>query len=114
MSGERCHELYTEELEYPYDLSNSTSEYGILYFSRITSYSFELVWKLRMSPSLSSSSDPSVDEENQEQSSRFRNASFCRYGKLYAMEIEGACLCCQDTTEIPKKFFRGTHISNAF
>ena len=43
MSGERCHELYTEELEYPYDLSNSTSEYGILYFSRITSYSFELV-----------------------------------------------------------------------
>ena len=40
MSGERCHELDTEELEYSYDLSDSTSEDEIQDFSSITSQTF--------------------------------------------------------------------------
>ena len=44
MSGERCHELDTEELECSYDLSDSSSsEDEIPNFSNITPYSFESI-----------------------------------------------------------------------
>lgn len=58
MSGEGCH-------EYSYDLSDSTSEDEIPYFSNKSLYSFEPIQKLSRSPSLSSSSDASMDEEEQ-------------------------------------------------
>ena len=62
MSGEKGHELDTEELEYSYDLSDSTSEDEIPDFSSINPYSFELIQNLSRSPSLSSSSDASMEE----------------------------------------------------
>ena len=40
MSGVRCHELGTEELEYFYDWSDSTLEDESPYFFSITSYTF--------------------------------------------------------------------------
>ena len=43
MSGERAHQLDIEELEYSYDLSDSTSEDEIPDFSSINPYSFELI-----------------------------------------------------------------------
>ena len=52
ISDERCYELDTK-LEYSYDLSDSTSEDEISDFSSITPYSFEFIWKLSRSPSLS-------------------------------------------------------------
>ena len=52
ISDERCYELDTK-LEYAYDLSDSTSEDEISDFSSITPYSFEFIWKLSRSPSLS-------------------------------------------------------------
>ena len=47
MSGERGHELDTEELEYSSDLSDSTSEDEIPDFSSINPYSFELIQNLK-------------------------------------------------------------------
>ena len=86
MSGEKCHKLDTEELEYYYDLSDSTSEDEIPDFSSITPYSFELIQKLSRSPSLSSNFDASMDEEKHEQSSRIGNTAWLQCGKCYAME----------------------------
>ena len=63
MFDERCHDLDTEELEYSYDLSDSTSENETSDFSIITPYGFEPIQKLSRSPSLSSSSNASRDEE---------------------------------------------------
>ena len=81
MSGERCHELDTEEFEYSYDSSDSTSEDEFPHFSSITPYSFEPIRKLSRPPSLSSSSDASMDEEKQEQISRIGNTSWCQCEK---------------------------------
>ena len=89
MSGERCHGLDPQELEYSYDLSECNLEDEIPDFSSITPYSFEPVWKLRKLPLLSSSSDASIDEEKQEQSSQIENTSWCQRGKCYTMETEG-------------------------
>ena len=110
MSGERCHELDTEEL----DLSDSTLEDEIPDFSSITRNSFQPARKLNRSPSLSSSSDASMDKEKQGQSSRTGNTSWCQCGKCYAMETEGERLCCQVTNETPDNYFRGTYFSIAF
>ena len=63
MFHERCHDLDTEELECSYDLSDSTSENETSGFSIITPCGFEPIQKLSRSPSLSSSSNASMDEE---------------------------------------------------
>ena len=89
MSRERSLRLDPEELEYSYDLSECNSEDEIPDFSSITPYSFEPVWKLCKLPLLSSSSDASIDEEKQEQSSQIENTSWCQCGKCYTMETEG-------------------------
>ena len=62
MSGERAHQLDIKELEYSYDLSDSTSEDEIPDFSSINPYSFEPIQNLSRSPSLSYSSDASMEE----------------------------------------------------
>ena len=62
ISGERAHQLDIEELEYSYDLSDSTSEDEIPDFSSINPYSFEPIQNLSRSPSLSYSSDASMEE----------------------------------------------------
>ena len=111
---ERSRELDTEEPEYSYDLPDSTSEDEIPELSSITSYSFEPIRKLSRSLSLSSTSNASMDGEKQEQSSRIGNTSWYQCGKCYAVETEGVSLCCQDTNDIPEKFFRGMYFSIVF